>query len=409
MNIVTGDTIWSKINNIPNQYAYLNENIECDVVIVGAGVTGALCSYYFTKENINTVIVDQNILGYSSTRACTAILQYEIDKDINELDQLIDLDEAVKCYNENKDGLNEIHKIIRELDDDCGFCIKDCLYYTSKDKDIKSIKDEYELRKSAGLGVNFLDSQSSKDKFSFKITAGIYSDKLAGEIDPYRFTHALVRKSIENGLRVYENTEVIDIDNKEDEMIITTHNNFKIKAEKVIIATGYSDIEVFEEKLVDLTRSFNVVTKPLSTFDGWYNKCIIRDNNDPHTYLRATEDNRIIIGGENEKKKSEKSKMRSLTKYDTKSQAKYDLLLEKLKEMFPQIKNIDVEYTFSGLHGETKDGLPYVGEHEDYKNFYFCLVFGCNGIINAAVGAKLIKDLYLGNYSILLDLFKLDR
>ena len=52
MNTVSGDTIWAKINNITNKYTYISQNIECDVVGIGAGITGALCSYHLTKEDV---------------------------------------------------------------------------------------------------------------------------------------------------------------------------------------------------------------------------------------------------------------------------------------------------------------------------------------------------------------------
>lgn len=409
MNLVTGDTLWSKINSIQNKYSYISQDIKCDVVIIGAGITGALCSYYFTESNIDTVILDKNIIGYGSTRASTSILQYEIDKDLVGLKGIVGYENAVNCFKEVKDGLYEIDRITKDIDDDSGFCIKDCFYYTYKNNEINFMKNEYQFRKDNGFNVSFIDEKEGMDKFSFDVKAGVYSKDLAGEIDPYRFTHSLIRKAVTKGLRAYENTEVVKVKNENDKVVITTHNGFIIKAKKVIVATGYEARKYFNKTTAILTRSFNVVTKPLMNFDGWYNRCIIRNSDNPYIYIRGTEDNRMIIGGEDENLGGERSKMYNLTNDDALSQTKYNNLLKKLTQYFPNINNIKLDYAFSGFFAETKDGLPYIGEHKDYPNHYFCLGYGSNGVIYGLIGAKLIRDMYLGKTPSLLKLFSLER
>ncbi|MBF8983405.1 FAD-binding oxidoreductase [Lutibacter sp. B2] len=409
MNTVSGDTIWSKINNITNKYTYISKNIECDVVIIGAGITGALCSYHLTKNDVDTVIVDKNIIGYGSTRGCTAILQYEIDSNLIGLKGIIGEKNAVNCFKETENALFEIDKITKDIDDDCEFRIKDCLYYTYKNNDINFLKNEYDLRKMNGFDVKYIDQEKGKNIFSFNIKGGIYSKDLAAEIDPYRFTHSLIRKGVENGLRVYENTEVVNVKNENKKVVLTTNNGFKIKAKKVIIATGYEARKYFNKKTAILTRSFNIVTKPLTCFEGWHNKCIIRDTDDPYIYIRSTDDDRVIIGGEDEKLGGERSKMYNLKNEDVLSLNKYNILQNKLKSYFPKMNNVEIEYTFSGFFAETKDGLPYIGEHKDYPNHYFCLGYGSNGILYGLMGAKLIRDLYFGDHPPILNLFRLDR
>lgn len=237
---------------------------------------------------------------------------------------------------------------------------------------------------------------------------GIYSKNLAGEIDPYRFTHALIRKSLTHGLQIYENTEAITIKNENDNVLITTQNGFNIKANKVIIATGYEARKYFNTKTVILSRSFNIVTNTIPNVNGWYNRCIIRDTDNPYVYIRSTQDDRIIIGGEDEKLGGERSKLYNLNNDDPISSKKYNTLLDKLKVHFPNIC-CNIDYSFSGFFGETKDGLPYIGGHSDYPNHYFCLAYGSNGVIYGAIGARLLRDLYFGESSDMLSLFRLER
>lgn len=129
---------------------------------------------------------------------------------------------------------------------------------------------------------------------------------------------------------------------------------------------------------------------------------LIRDNDDPYNYLRTTEDNRLIIGGEditfvpdifNEKVANEK----------------YAILEQRLKAMFKNIKDIEVEYKYCGAFASTKDNLGFLGPDPDNNKLWFCLGYGANGILFAILGGMMLSDLHLGIENEDLSLFKVDR
>ncbi len=409
MNLVAGNTIWTEVNKIPYKYTYLSDDIECDVAIIGAGITGAICSYYLTEAGVNTVILDKNLIGFGSTSASTSILQYEVDYDLIGLKAMIGLDNALTAFRLCNKAVYDIKNIIEKFEDKCDFSLTDCFYYTFRERDVKLIKEEYEIRKKNGFSVEYIDEKNSKDKFSFPVKAGIYSTEGAAQIDPYRFTHELINQSVRKGLNVYENTEITSIDSKKDYVVFTTRNKFNIKAKKIEIAEGFESPKYIDKKICTLYRSFTIATKSNVEVDKWSNRCIIRDTENPYTYVRSTSDNRIIIGGEDEKVGGKNSQMANLTDVEPICKIKYDILYNRLKSMFPSVGDVEIEYSFNGLFADTKDGLPYVGEYAKMPNCYFCLGYGSNGIIYAILCGQIIRDLYLGNYSSQYELFKLDR
>lgn len=112
MKLVAGDIIWTNLTKVPDKYPYLSDIIECDALIIGGGVTGAIIAYYLTKEGINTVLVDKNIIGYGSTRASTAILQYEVDTDLWGLSHMIGEKKAVECFKLSEKAVYDIRDIV---------------------------------------------------------------------------------------------------------------------------------------------------------------------------------------------------------------------------------------------------------------------------------------------------------
>ena len=79
MELRSPEAFWLLKNGILNSYPSLQENIKCDIAVIGAGITGALISHSLTKTGYNTVVLDKRDVANGSTAATTSLLQYEID------------------------------------------------------------------------------------------------------------------------------------------------------------------------------------------------------------------------------------------------------------------------------------------------------------------------------------------
>ena len=104
--------------------------------------------------------------------------------------------------------------------------------------------------------------------------------------------------------------------------------------------------------------------------------------------MRTTDDGRFLIGGE------DSSYSGSMLQQNIKEQ-KSKKLIKKLKKTIPDIQYTE-DISWGGAFGITKDGLPYIGESPEYKNCYFVLGFGGNGITFSTQGRKIIQDLFQG-------------
>ena len=82
MQLMSGNFYWPKKSNIKNIYPYLTSDINCDVLVIGGGISGAITAYYLAKEGADVVVVEKNIVGYGQTLASSAILEAQMDLDI---------------------------------------------------------------------------------------------------------------------------------------------------------------------------------------------------------------------------------------------------------------------------------------------------------------------------------------
>lgn len=52
----------------------MRDDLRCEVLIVGAGITGSLAAHHLARQGLDVVVIDRERPGYGSTAASTAML-----------------------------------------------------------------------------------------------------------------------------------------------------------------------------------------------------------------------------------------------------------------------------------------------------------------------------------------------
>ena len=399
VQFVQGNPLFININKIKKQYNYLTEDVETDVIIVGGGVTGSILGYYFSKEGIDTVILEKSRIAHGSTSITTSLLQYELDSNLMALTENVSLDHAINSYKLGVKALDEIEKFIKEYGNKCDYIKRDTLLYTAKKLEIEELYQEYKLRKENGFNVKFINEDDNP--FSFDLKAGVYGIEGGAELDPFKYTHHLLEVACNNGLRVYENTPVIDVKYNKDYVEAITSYNHKVRGKILVLATGFNTKLFTDRNFGVKTYTYNIVTKPLKNIEGWFNNVLIRDNEDTYNYFRTTPDNRIISGGEDTP---------FTDNFNPKiAMEKYDILEQRVKNMFNKIDYIEIEYKYCGTFDSTKDNLGFIGKDPKNDKLWYGLGYGANRIVFAILGGMMLPKLYRGEVSDYLKYFNICR
>lgn len=399
VQFVQGSPLFTNINKVKKQYNYLTEDIDTEVIIVGGGVTGSILGYYFSKEGIDSVILEKSRIAHGSTSITTSLLQYELDSNLMSLMESVPSEQVINSYKLGITALKEIEKFINENGNGCNYIKRDTLLYTAKDLEKKEIYEEYKIRKENGFNVKFINEE--ENPFSFDLKAGLYAIEGGAELDPFKYTHQLLEVATNNGLRVYENTPVIDVKYNEEYVEAITSYNHKVKGKILVLATGYNT-ELFTDRSFGIkTYTYNIATKPLRDIKGWQNNVLIRDNESRYNYFRTTSDNRIIAGGEDTPFTDNFNPKIAIEKYN--------ILEQRLKNMFNEINNIKIEYKYCGAFASTKDNLGFIGKDPNKDKLWYALGYGANGILFAILGGLMLPKLYKGEVDEYLKYFKVDR
>ena len=85
----------------------LDKDISCDILIVGAGLAGALLGYFLSKENKNVVIIDMKTIGSGASKNTTAKITAQHSLIYNKLLKTVGYNKAKLFYEANMNALNK--------------------------------------------------------------------------------------------------------------------------------------------------------------------------------------------------------------------------------------------------------------------------------------------------------------
>lgn len=400
MNLTTGYPYWLINSGLPYKYPKLEQSIKTDVVIIGGGISGALCAYYLVQAGVKCTVVDARTIGLGSTCASTSLLQYELDKPLTELTHLIGWNAAARCYQLCSESIDILENICASIKF-THFKKHDSLFFAAYKKDKTLLQREYAARKKAGFEVTLLNDRDIEQKYGFNAPSGILSAKGA-TTDAYLLTHALLQFSIKQGLVVFDRTEISGIQYNKRSVTLSTKDGIDIYANKIVNASGYEVVEFIDKKIVKLNSTYAMATEHLPTgILPWRNKDMLWNTADPYLYMRLTEDNRIILGGRDEAFYNPVERDKLIGK-------KTASLKKDFQKLFPGI-NFYPEFSWTGTFGSTKDALPYIGMYSKTPHTYYALGFGGNGITFSVIAAEMICDMITNKKNKNLPLFSFSR
>lgn len=397
MRIRSDETYWLLKNGLLTVHPSLQVNKQCDVLVVGGGITGALMAYQCGVDGYNVILIDKRDVAFGSTSASTSMLQYEIDEPLYSLKKKVGKKVAVDCYLEGVDAINKLETLVNDLSLNCGFDRKESLYLIRSSKDEKWMQEEFNARLEAGLQVQMLSKDAIREKYQAVCQGGILSSSGAS-IDAYSFTHQLLEVcKCKFGLQIYDHTELTGI----QEHKATVTGGFEILFKSIIYATGYESQTQLPKKVAKLISTYALVSEPMPSLSEPLENTLFWDTGDPYFYMRATEDNRLLIGGVDENFKNPVKRDRLIERKEVE-------LVERLGSIFPQL-HIIPDFSWAGTFGVTRDSLPFIGPYPGKPDTYYALGFGGNGITFSVMGMEIISDAIAGRPNRFIEYFKFGR
>lgn len=394
---IAGVSLWHEESGaFPSQK--LTRDLRTDVLVVGAGISGALVAEALSAIGRGVTVIDRHHPADSSTAASTALLLFEIDKPLVVLSEKIGKEKAARVWRRSFRAMQALTEKIRRLKIDCDYKERESLLLPGKVLGPSGLRRECETRAALGLPSRIAERDELKREFNIDRPCAILSGNSA-EAHPVKMARGILEKAAANGTKIFSPVEAKSIVATEKHAIVTTKSGHRIHANFVVLCCGYELPKFLVAKSHLIVSTWAAATRPQSE-NLWRSRALIWEAADPYIYIRTTVDGRVVIGGEDESHNDNERRAK-------RTPAKIARFRSKLKLLMPQIRfqDEDVEFAWSGAFGASETGLPVIGNVPGLPRVCAVLGFGGNGTTYAQVASEMIANALNGKAEPDLDLF----
>ncbi|HSB46440.1 MAG TPA: FAD-dependent oxidoreductase [Candidatus Bilamarchaeum sp.] len=370
------------LDSVPDaqRYPKLSGEAEADIIVVGGGITGVMAAWHLAKGGMSVILLEKNRVASGDTGFTTGFLLRAPDTSFSRLEKDYGPDFLKKFFEGAGTAQDAIRRLVAEKKIDCGF--SDCsAYYCAYKKNDAVLREEWEAVGRADPRASFVSSPSGTGVDAAEAI------KFSGEaqFNPRKFIFGLLALPEASKIRVYEDSEVLDVEVGDTVFARTAAG--RAKARKIVVASGlpieaFSELRaVFEPKVTYAIAAKYAKKAPLSQDLFW-------DTFEPYFYYRKLDDNTVILGGADRKPSD---------RLQPGEQRPHEKLEEFLRAHIPG--NFTVTNAWSGTLYESPDGLPFASEHPHYRGKVFvgsCCGFGGNGLVLGTLAGMVVADLVAG-------------
>ena len=364
----------------------LDAEIAADVVVVGGGIAGITTALMMQLEGLDVVLVEAERLGHGSSGNSTGKVSSLHGLAYTELTSKHGVDKARMYAEANQQAIDVVEAMAEKVDRDCGFVRTPAYVYTTSPDRVQDLRDEFAAAAHVGLPAHL----TTEIDLPFDVEQALrFDDQARIVVGPYIMGLAdLFEKA---GGRVFENTRAVDLDEKLDRVVVTTHRG-SVSAERAVIATL---IPVFDRGgyfgRMKPTRAYGVAARLSS---GGLDAVHINVET-PTRSTRPWGTDGIVVVGEGHP-----------TGTDEATPARWGELERWAREYFDVAS---FEYRWSAQDYTSLDGLPYVGRAGLSRRVYVATGFRKWGLSNGTAGAQILTDLFMDRDNPWLEAFDASR
>lgn len=363
------NSVWTETASAP-QFEELNGDIKTDVLIVGGGMAGLLCAYMLEQAGVDYVLVEEKRIGGGITKNTTAKITSQHGLVYHKLLRKFGLEKAQAYLEANQLALKRFKAMCQKID--CDFEEKPSFVYSIEH--LHRIEKELLALERIGYPAKFVSSLP----LPFDVAGAIRFDGQV-QFHPLKFAYAIAR-----GLRIYENTKVLEFT---PSAVVTERG--KIAAKKIIVAThfpilnkhGFYFLKMYQH------RSYVLALKNAPDVKGMY----VDEAQKGMSFRNHGE--LLLVGGGDHRTGEQGGNWRELSAF--------------AEKYYP---SADEAYRWATQDCMTLDEVPYIGQYSGgTDNLYVATGFNKWGMTSSMVAAELLTDMIKGKRNPYADVFSPQR
>jgi glycine/D-amino acid oxidase-like deaminating enzyme len=362
---------------------------KVNVAIVGGGYTGLSAARILAKNGVHVAVLEANTIGWGASSRNGGMVLTGLKLGMQSVMKKYGRNLARKLFQCSLEAIDIVEQIVKEENIDCGFRRYGHLLTANKPKHYDALKEDVEfMEKEFNHRLHLLSRTEQRAEIGSNIYYGALLDECSGGLNPAQYVAGLAQAAAKAGATLHARARVKRLERRENRFLVETERG-SLSAESVLVATsGYTGkiTSKLQKKIVPI-GSFIIATERLS--DGLVKELIpnnrmIFDYKHFLNYFRLW-DNRLIFGG----------RAAFFPETSDTIQRSAEILRRDMIQVYPQLKDVKIEYVWGGTLDFAFDMMPHVGEME---GIFYSLGYAGHGVAMATyLGKTVAESMIQGN------------
>jgi glycine/D-amino acid oxidase-like deaminating enzyme len=370
---------WQTTVNMPDDSNPLPLPDKVDVAIIGGGFTGLSAARALAKRGVKVAVLEANTIGWGASSRNGGMVLTGLKISMGTIFKKYGRDMARRLFQCSLDSINTVEQIIKEENINCGFKRTGHLLTANKPKHYDEMARSAEfMDKEFGHTLQLIPRDEQRREIGTDLYYGALLDTVSAGLNPAQYVTGLALAAQKAGASLHARTRVDRLERGTNGWSLDTERG-KLHADKVFVATsGYTNqaTSKLQRKIIPI-GSFIIATEKLSdslASEISPNNRMIFDYKHYLHYFRLW-DNRLIFGGRAAFFPENKNTIRQSA----------EILRKDMIQVYPQLKEVKIEYVWGGTLDFAFDMMTHVGELD---GLYYSLGYAGHGVAMATYLGK---------------------
>jgi gamma-glutamylputrescine oxidase len=378
----TGSYYAATVNDVTD-FGPLRGEQNADVCVIGAGFTGISTALFLSERGYNVHVVEANRVGWGASGRNGGQIIGGISGESN----------IAKHHGRDvEEVFGEMrwagHQIIRDRVEKYGIQCDLKFGYLDvaiKQRHLRDIDADCERLTKSDFPHEFriLSKSETSDIIGTDAYIGSFLNMANGHLHPLKLCVGEARAAVSQGATIYEQSPVIRIEHGTKAKVVTEHGS--VTADTVVLAgNAYHTLERKLGGIMFPVRSFIIGTEPLSEETVQRinpQDLAVCDPNFVLKYFRLSAEKRLLFGGR-------------INYFGEDPNYIKRMLRKKLATIYPELKDIRIDYTWGGTIGVPVARVPLLGKVA--SNVFYCQGYSGHGVNVTHLAGRIMADAVAG-------------
>ncbi len=343
-----------------------------DVTVIGGGITGLSAARALARRGVNVAVLEAHTIGWGASSRNGGMVLTGLKLGASTLIARYEREVALQLFKASVAAVDRVERLVSEERIDCDFARCGHLALACKPAHYEHFVSAAQvLSREFAHEVRPVARTDLRGEIGSDLYYGGLVDDASASINPARYVAGLARAVSAAGAALCERAPVERIERQGARWRVITVRGTVEAAEVLVATSGYTGAATpaLRRRIVPI-GSYIIVTEPLPKTlarETSPRGRMMYDSRHFLHYFRLTADRRLLFGG--------RARFRPETKATVCESA--TLLHRGMLEVFPQLREVRVEYAWGGTLDFAFDTLPHAGKLD---GLHFALGYAGHGV-----------------------------